>query len=213
MRLRCSCINLFLFPSLLFSQQNDFQTWNSIKLKKRIIKRTNLHVNQSIRFRENSSLVDEFFTDMRVKHRIKKTNISFSFGYRFITDYNFDVEGIFHYRYYIDVSNNKKFRRFRLGVRDRLQYQGFSSEYSYIFRQRLALSYNVKKTPFEPFSQFEYFIPLEEKEIKKLRFSLGFSYPIYKNLEMNLYYRIQRQINTKDPNNLYILGTSLIYQL
>ena len=74
------------------------------------------------------------------------------------------------------------------------------------------MSYNVRKTPFEPFIQFEYFLNFKE-EFEKLRYTLGFSYPLHKKVNTNIFYRIQQELNESNPENLYILGSSFSYKL
>ena len=52
-----------------------------------------------------------------------------------------------------------------------------------------------------------------DEEFEKLRYTIGFSQPISKDLDANLFYRIQQTFNTNNPENLFILGTSLSYKL
>ena len=65
---------------------------------------------------------------------------------------------------------------------------------------------------FEPFFQFESFISVNA-EFEKLRYTLGFDCPIVKDLDLVIFYRIQQDLNTNNPEYLYILGTSLNYKL
>ena len=81
-----------------------------------------------------------------------------------------------------------------------------------MFRQKLDVSYNVRKTPFEPFLQFESFMTMQDK-FEKFRYTIGFSQPMFKDLNADLFYRIQQTLNTNNPESIFILGTSLRYKL
>ena len=210
--IRNSFLLLFICSLSAYSQQNDFQSWNSIKIGKKIYKRTNFSVKEGIRFRENSSLISKNFTDVKISHRIKKTDFEVSVGYRFSNDFNLDFTSENKHRYYSDFSSKYKYKRFKISLRERVQYQGNSSGFSTLFRQKLDVSYNVRKIPIEPFLQFEFFINMDE-EFEKLRYTIGFSQPIFKNLNADLFYRIQQTLNTNNPENIFILGTSLSYKL
>ena len=78
-----SLLLVFIFSYSGFSQQSDFQNWSSFRLTKKIYKRTNLSVKEGLRFRENSSILSKAFTDVKISHRIKKTDLKLSIGYRF----------------------------------------------------------------------------------------------------------------------------------
>lgn len=207
-----SFILLFIFCFSGFSQQNDFQSWSSIRFSKKIYKRTNIFIKEGIRFRENSSILSKLYTDIKVSHRIKKTDLKLSFGYRISDSYKVDFSNEYVNRFYVDYSKEYKYNRFIFNLRERLQYQGNKESYSPLFRHKLEAAYNIRKTPFEPYLQFEYFLNFSE-EFEKLRYTLGFSYPIHKKVNTNLYYRIQKELNKSNPEQIFILGTSLSYKL
>ncbi len=203
---------LLIFSFSGLSQQNDFQSWSSVRLSKKIYKRTSVYVKEGIRFRENSSIISKLYTDIKVSHRIKKTDLKFSMGYRISNTYKVDLTNEFINRFYVDYSSEYNYNRFIFISRERIQIQGNKESYSPLFRHKLEVSYDVRKTPFEPYFQFEYFLNFSE-EFEKLRYTLGFSYPIHKKVNTNLYYRIQKELNKSKPEQIFILGTSLSYKL
>ena len=159
--IRNSLLLLLICTLSAYSQQNDFQSWSSVKISKKIYKRTNISVKEGIRFRENSSLISKNFTDLKISHRIKKTDFEVSVGYRFSNDFDLDLTSENKHRYYFDFNSKYKYKRFKISFRDRVQYQGNISGFSTLFRQKVDVSYNVRKTPFEPFLQFEFFINMD----------------------------------------------------
>ena len=103
--IRNSIFLIFIFSFSAFSQQNDFQNWTSFKLSQKVYKRTNISVKEGLRFRENSSLLSKTFTDVKLSHRIKKTDLEFSAGYRFSDEYDIDFSSEYKHRYYFDFSS------------------------------------------------------------------------------------------------------------
>ena len=210
--IRNSIILLLIFSFPASSQQNDFQNWTSFRLSKKIYKRTNISIKEGVRFRENTSILSKVFTDVKLSHKIKKTDIKLGFGYRFSDEYNLDFSSEYKHRYYFDFSSIYNYKRYKIEIRDRIQIQGANTDFNGLFRQKFEISYNVRKTPFEPFIQFEYFLNFNE-EFEKLRYTIGFSHPIIKKIDANLFYRLQQQVNTSNPENFFILGTSISYKL
>jgi len=211
--IRNSFLLLFICTISAYSQQNDFQNWSSLKITKKIYKRTNFSLKQGIRFRENASLISKNFTDVKLSHRLKKTDFGVSFGYRLSTDFDLDISYDNKHRFYIDFTSKYDYKRFKTSFRERVQYQGnIISDYSALFRTKIDISYNVRKTPFEPFLQFESFMTMKDK-FEKFRYTIGFSHPIFKDLNADFFYRIQQNFNTNNPERIFILGSSLRYKL
>ena len=207
--IRSKLLILFLLPVFCFAQEEDFQSWSTITLKKKVSKKVDFYLRNTVRFRENSSIISKAFIDLKVKYRIKK-NMSFAFGYRNIHSWNYKISRQNTERYYIDIVLRKKIDRYVLFVRNRLQRQGDLNNYNNVFRQRFKLSYNVKGTKLAPAISSEYFYHFT-KQLNKLRHSLVLSYPISKKVDCDLGYRFQHEINIASPINLFILDAKLNY--
>ena len=202
---------IFIIPISVFSQENDFQTWTSISASKKIIKKTNLTIKQGVRFRENSSLYSKLFTDLKIKSKYNK-HFSFAIGYRFSNDWDKQLELSQNNRFYSDIYYKDKYKkRFLFDVRARLQTQGNTEGYATIFRHKSALAYNIPKTKLEPSVALEYFLPFESMLIDKLRYTIGLSHPITKDLDAEIAYRIQQEFYTNNPETLFIFEGKLSY--
>ena len=206
-------IFLLLFCSLsAFAQEYDFQTWHSVSLSKKIIKKTNLTVKTGLRLRENSSLYAKQFTDVKIKRKYSK-RISYAMGYRYINRWDIALNISNQNRYYADVYyKNKLSRRFSYAVRNRWQIQGYSFVYKMILRQKFALDYNIRKTKLAPSIATEYFLNLEDG-INKLRSTIALGYPLAKKLDFELAYRIQNEFYVNNPETLFIFEGKLAYDL
>jgi hypothetical protein len=213
MRTIQNSIFLLLFCSLsAFSQENDFQTWYSVSLNKKIIKKTNLNVKTGLRLRENSSLYAKQFTDVKIKRKYSK-RISYAVGYRYINRWDIALNISNQNRFYADVYyKNKLSKRFSYAVRNRWQTQGYLYGYKMTLRQKFALDYNIRKTKLAPSIATEYFLNLEDG-INKLRSTIALGYPLAKKLDFELAYRIQNEFYVNNPETLFIFEGKLAYDL
>tara|TARA_B100000767_G_scaffold6791_1_gene6688 strand:+ start:27 stop:668 length:642 start_codon:yes stop_codon:yes gene_type:complete len=207
-----SILFLLFFSFSCFSQENDFQTWYSVSLNKKIIKQTNLTLKTGLRLRENSSLYAKQFTDIKIKHKYNK-HISYALGYRYINKWDIALSISDQNRFYADLNyKNKLTKRFSYAVRNRWQNQGDLFEYKMTLRQKLSLYYNIKKTKLNSGISTEYSLTLENA-INKLRSTISLEYPLSKNLDFELAYRIQQEFYVNNPKTLFILEGKLVYNL
>ena len=213
MRIIQNSILLLLLGSFsILAQENDFQTWHSLSLDKKIIKKVNIRLKSGLRLRENSSLLSKQFFDLKFQKKINK-RISFASGYRYSNNCNNEFQISNSNRFYLDF--NYKYRlvkRLDYSIRNRLQCQGNMHYYKIILRQKFSLSYNIRKTKLTPNIAAEYFLNLDNG-INKLRSTIAISHPIYKNLDFDLAYRIQQEFYVNNPEIIFIFEGKISYNL
>ena len=212
MKIIQNSIFLLLFTSFsILAQENDFQSWYSISFKKKVVKKTDVTLKTGLRLRENSSLYSKNFVDLRLK-RVLSKRFAFVSGYRYIINRDDRLEISNLHRFYADIIyKNKLAKRLRYSVRNRLQIQG-NIDYNITFRQKFLLTYNIRKTKVTPNIATEYFFRTEDG-INKLRSTISLAYPINKDIDFDLAYRIQKDFNINNPENLYILEVKISYNL
>ena len=191
------------------AQENDFQIWSLLSANDKVTYKTDINIKHGLRFRENASLLSKSYSDIRLKYKYNK-KVSVAVGFRDINEWNKQLSREQKSRYYSDLYLKHKLDRFVFSVRNRYQKQGNTTAYIYLFRQELTISYNIQKNKLEPLLAAEYFYS-EQKQINKLRYTLGFSYPISKDLDFDMSYRIQQQFNVENPETLFILSGKLSY--
>ena len=202
---KSSFILLLFCPLLLIAQEQDFQQWSKIGVSYDLNKDLSVSLDQGLRFRENASLPDVTFSNLSLKYDlIKKWSIAI--GYRYITDFDLSQNTSTSHRIYADVNYRKKKKRWLMKNRLRYQYQ----EENFTLRDKVSLSYNIRKTPLEPFTAFELFF--KDSEFKKWRYTLGASYPFLKEFDIDVFYRLQQSFNTNNPKQLHILGLGIEYK-
>ena len=202
---KSSFILLLFCPFFLFAQEQDFQLWSKVGASYDLNKDFSLSLDQGFRARENASLPDVTFSNLYLKYDlIKKWSVAI--GYRYITDFDLSQNTSASHRIYSDINYRKKKKRWLMKNRLRYQYQ----EEIFTLRDKVSLSYNIRKTPLEPFTAFELFF--KDSEFKKWRYTLGASYPFLKEFDIDAYYRIQQSFNTNNPKQLHILGLGIEYK-
>ncbi|MGB2372006.1 MAG: DUF2490 domain-containing protein [Flavobacteriales bacterium] len=190
---------------MLIAQEQDFQQWSKIGVSYDLNKDLSVSLDQGLRFRENASLPDVTFSNLSLKYDlIKKWSVAI--GYRYITDFDLSQNTSTSHRIYTDVNYRKKKKRWLMKNRLRYQYQ----EENFTLRDKVSLSYNIRKTPLEPFTAFELFF--KDSEFKKWRYTLGASYPFLKEFDIDVYYRLQQSFNTNNLKQLHILGLGMEYK-
>jgi len=194
-----------LFPLLVFSQEEDFQSWNKVELGYKIHKKLSLNFTESLRLKENASLPSKTFTNLGIRYRHNK-KWRFTIGYRFIQTFDIAQDIHLRHRWYADVVNRKKIQRTQLSFRSRLQHQVGVNHLEQYYRGRLSLSYNIRKTPLDPSLSIETFCNLSVLELDKMRYTLTASYPLSKKIDGILFYRLQQEINVFNPSHFYIIG-------
>ena len=207
-----SILLLLLCSFSVVAQENDFQTWYSFSLNKKIIKKTNVRLKSGLRLRENSSLYSKQFFDLKFQRKYNK-RISFASGYRYALNSDKELQISNNHRFYADVNyKNKLVKRWDYSIRNRWQTQGDMYGYKITLRQKFSLAYNIRKTKLTPNITTEYFLNLEDG-INKLRSTIAVSHPIIKNLDFDLAYRIQKEIFVNNPETLFIFEGKLSYDL
>ena len=197
---KSSFILLLFCPFLLIAQEQDFQLWSKIGASYDLNKDLSVSLDQAFRFRENASLPDVTFSNLSLKYDlIKKWSVAI--GYRYITDFDLSQNTSNSHRIYTDINYRKKKKRWLMKNRLRYQYQ----EENFTLRDKISLSYNIRKTPLEPFTAFELFF--KDSEFKKWRYTLGVSYPFLKEFDIDVYYRLQQSFNTNNPQTIAYLRT------
>ena len=208
--IRYSFIFLILISFSSLAQENDFQIWNTLNLKKKINKSFSTDIKYGVRYRENASIVSNQFFDLRLKYRQNK-RWSYALGYRSILDYSLSSKINYKDRFYFDAYYSKKIKRYFLDIRNRFLNQTNSFRSKQVFRQKFKLSYNIRKTKLEPSVAIEIFYDFSSS-FYKLRNSLALSYPLNKKIDFSLVYKTEHVFNAVEPITLYIFEPKLSYR-
>jgi len=193
---------------------SDLEQWTSIGISKKLNDHWKLSLDQEFRFTNDISRFDTYLTDLGVDYKINK-HFTVGANYRFYQNKN--SEGLFQiqHRWNTDFQYKQKIDRFTLAYRLRFQNKDedfFTSESNnnlYNLRNKFSVDYNIKKFKFDPFFSAEIYRQIEDintTQLSKLRWTLGLEYSLKNFGDLELFYRIDNELNQSYNKDTYIIG-------
>lgn len=212
------CLGLLLCMCLS-AQNKDFASWNSFSLSSEVLKDVEVSLNQELRFTNNASYLSDYLTEIEADYKMSK-QWKAGVGYRIQRSSDFEDGTYWTQRYYCYAKFTHKFDRLRVKFREQYQFEPAvitSSEWSYYsfsyLRHKLGVEYNINNFKMNPFVDVELYQSLNnpvQNGIVKQRYTVGFDYPLMKNLDIELMFRYQhRQDFMRKPKDDFICGVSL----
>ncbi len=193
---------------------SDLEMWNSISVSKKLSDHWRVSLSEEFRFKKDISRFDVYFTDVGLDYKINK-HFTVDLGYRFYQNKNSDNEFKSQHRLSAGIAYKQKLNNFTFGYKLKLQnkdedFLSVNSENNvYNLRNKLSVDYNIKNFKLDPYFQVELFRKYETGEdasFSKLRWTLGSSYPVTKKSDIQLFYRIDNELNQSYAKDTYILG-------
>ena len=192
----------------------DLEQWTSIGLSKKINKHWKISLDQEFRFTKDASQFDIYFADLGLDYKFNK-HFSLGANYRFYQNKN--TNGVFQteHRWSTDFQYKHKISRFAIAYRLRFQnkdedlFTNESGNNLYNLRNKLSVDYNIKNFKLDPYFNMELFRRFENGEdsyFNKIRWTLGIEYPITKKSDIELFYRIDNELNQDYAKDTYIIG-------
>jgi hypothetical protein len=205
-------ILFFALSSSVFGQnQVDFRSMLSVNVQKKINRRVSatciVAEFQTYDFQE----LGFAFVDAGFKYKLSNS-FGINANYRYFLKKNLDNFYVNHPMLYVDLDYSKGIKRLTIGATSRLQgfyygkiIDGYRNP-SYYSRNRLNLKYRLNYY-WQPFTEVEIFIPLnnpKRQSLDQIRYNLGFCYTFNDYLKVEIFERIQQQMN-RAPSNTYLL--------
>ena len=192
----------------------DLEQWTSIGLSKKINKHWKISLEEEFRFTEDISKFDVFFTDLGLNYKFNK-HFSLGANYRFYQ--NKDSVGDFQNQHRLSADFQYKYKISRFKVAYRLRFQNkdedfFTNESGnnlYNLRNKFSIDYNINNFKLDPYFDMELFRRFENGEdsyFNKIRWTLGIEYSITKKSDIELFYRIDNELNQDYAKDTYIIG-------
>lgn len=193
---------------------SDLEQWTSIGLSKKINKHWKISLDQEFRFTNNISKFDTYFTDLGIDYKFNK-HFSIGANYRFYQNKNSENQFQTQHRLSGDFEYRQKINRFSLSYRIRLQnkdedfFTSSTNKNLKNLRNKFSVNYNINNFKLDPFFDIELYRQVEKlnsTELSKLRWTIGLEYPL-KNLgDLQLFYRIDNELNQSYNKDTYIVG-------
>lgn len=219
-----------LFGSIQLSAQSgtyytirDFQTWSSATLAYKHNKKLKLGIGQELRLENNTSEVDKYFTEGFLKYKIAKPfTLGAELRYIRFNDNEGNIQG---YENHLRHALNAQFKHEinRLELKYRFQYQSrkelgqtvsINNDPTKKVRLKIAGEYNIKKWKFDPKLSGEIFRNLGTNgDFSKIRGTIGTSYDTKKAGTINVFFRIEKELNELYPLTTHVFGINYQYTL
>jgi len=222
-----SLLLLMLIPQMSSAQTEivtrDLESWSTISLNKDFSETFSIGFEQSIRMYDNSSLLDQYFTNLDLNFKLNK-GFSLTGGFRFLVDRDKD-DGDYdnYFRFNGDLNYKHSVKRFDFKYRVRLQTRnelGYSrSEGDYLrnaFRLRAGVRYNIRNWKLDPDFSAEIFRESGKympSSFNKYRLSFSTKYKFNKLITLKGFYRFERELGISYPQSTNIVGFNLMFNL
>jgi len=209
--------------SLLLAQNSDWGLWTSIDVEKKLSKKWDLDICGQYRSNDNFSFTDQFRGSADVARKMNKY-LGLGAGYELIAKHkvkNNDDFYAYRHRFRVQASTSYKYANFTFNWRPRLQMtlleDSKTDRCEWILRNRFGLKYNIKKTPWKPYMNFEMFHQLFNGWkgcYNENRFSIGTEYSLNKQHTIELGYKLDTSIagSTKNRLNVVKLGYTFSFK-
>ncbi len=201
----------------------DLETWSAIGVKKKLNDDWEFAASQQFRFRENSSSLNNTFTELNLDYSPIK-RLSIGLGYRYILDRDPDDFDITHLRRWnLDFGYSYKLNRIRVKSRLRFQNKLETSKYRdendfavNTIRLKLGIDYNIKGSKLKPYFDTEIFKQhqkLEDNRLSKFRVTAGTSLKMKGLGRLKCFYRFEKELGITYPQSVYIIGVNYFFKL
>jgi len=201
----------------------DFESWSSINLDYKASKKLSFGLGEQIRLKDNSSTVNQFFTNASAEYKLTKAfRLGTEFRYIRLNDTEGNVQGYeTHFRSAFYTKFQHKIKRFEMKYRLQFQSrkewglaQGVNSEPTNKLRLKVGGSYNIKKWKLDPVLSTEIFRTIGTNgDFSKIRGTLGTSFDSKKAGNFGLFYRLEKDLDELYPQTTHILGLKYTYSL
>ncbi|UCG27873.1 MAG: DUF2490 domain-containing protein [Bacteroidales bacterium] len=191
-------------------QRKDFELWTRADLSWEFLK--DFEMVSDVGYR-----LDEYLT------RTKKIFGEISAGYKGIkwlrlkVKYRFTSRrGNFEHRLSGDALLRFDINRFRITLRNRLQREWLQdNDIEDFLRERLKISYNIRNFPVDPFISGEawYHYNTEDNQYEEFWTDFGIDWKINKKNDLELCFRLSREINVKNPLHSNIISLKYSYAI
>lgn len=200
----------------------DLRSRTSVAVQKTLFEKLDLYTEAELGLEQNISKIGKLkaeagltyspfkFLDVEAAYRFSKNRKNYGNNYKFT------------HTVMASLQVKQNIERFKLSYR--LQYQNIDddattytapNEYRNIYKNRLKLEYNIRKSKITPFISSELYLPTNRTGLyaSKLKSIAGIEYKIpWTKHSLKAYYRNDREITNYMPFTYHTLGLSFLFK-
>lgn len=190
---------------------SDLELWSGVAVEYELTDDLSVELEEQFRFHEDISTIRQAYTELALQYKAWKF-LDFKFQYRYSINKNSrnDRRFAFDTNYEYDIPNNPIDIGYRVRLQDTKE-QWTERRINYL-RNKLELDVNLTKLV-DPYVSLEHFYQFQKLETRTYRFSIGLQWKLDGDLELNTYFRRDRETNVTLPELQYIIGTELKYDI
>lgn len=211
----------FILSSSAIAQSGP-NPWAELEFSKKIVKNLRLEFNPELRF-YNDFRMDTYILEGGLSYKLHKyLSVAGYYRYENTNDYK-PKKDIYVWepanRFALDAKTDVDVARFNFSFRLRYtsgaKVNQVTNENDSYFRYRAKAEYNIKGSKLVPYVSYEVFHDLKQNYFDKMRYTGGLAYPLNKNNELSLFYRLQDYLeynsleDKKESLNIIGVGYSL----
>ncbi len=206
----------------LSAQEKDFGIRFGADITKELTKKIDLQLEEKIRLNQDATEFDRVMTTLGARYSFNKI---FDAGLFYTWIYaNNQEDGYYEHRHRFGgwLQAAKKYNRFKFSVREKFltTYRDEDlGNYKYnpksYLRSKLEVAYDVPKIPLKPYLSAEMHYQLnnpEGNETDKWRYTAGMEYDFTKKLGLDLFYRVDDEVNVNNPVCTSVIGAMIKYK-
>jgi hypothetical protein len=193
--------------------QSGPSTWIELGFSKKVVKNLRVEFNPEIRMFGGFEM-DTYILEGGLSYKLQKY-LTVAGYYRYENEWDYKKSTgaykgqIASSRIAFDAKSGFQLNRFDVQFRIRYtngaDFDQTTDDRASYFRYRAKIDYDIKSCKLVPYISFEAFHDLISNNIDKKRYTAGLSYPINKNNELSLFYRLQ-DYSEADKESMDIIG-------
>jgi len=201
-------------------QYQDLQLWSSVGIRTNITPKLRIGIEEEARFFENISLLDKLNSDLTVDYELFD-GVRVGLLYRLIVNREKDGDYELKHRFSASLAAEKQKGPWKLGVNLKFQKtydEFFHSDDWYLPKNYLRVEGEISRplnmNRAEPYATLEwwYYLPQGQQAFfDQYRLTLGVKHKLAKDHRINVYYRIQQEIQVEDPLFAHVLGIGYLF--
>lgn len=201
---------------------SDLRSRSSLKIDKAIFNTLNLYGEVELGMEQNISKLGKLLAETGITYSPFRF-LDFETHYR-LTKNRRNYTDRYKYTHQFALSAEAKHKIDRTRFYYRLQYQNIDddatsftavAEHRNIYKNRLKVKYNIRKSKINPFASTElYFIPgTKNIDATRLKSLFGIEYNLPKKNEIKIFYRNDRELTNYIPYTYHTIGFSYLIKL
>lgn len=218
MRFKILLLVLSVLPAFNGFSQSNPSTWLELEFSKKIVKNLKVEFNPELRLFGGFEM-DSYILEGGLSYKLHDY-LTLAGYYRYENERKFrEKREIYEWedsnRLAFDAKTGLELKRFNFQFRLRYtngsDFDETTDNKDSFFRYRGKVDYNIKGTKIVPYLAVEAFHDLNLKYIDKMRYTSGLGYPINKNNEISLFYRLQDfyeldELADEKKESMHIIG-------